>query len=348
MFEAVSETYFKMLVFDATGNENNEDYGTEENHTAIRLTGEGEYYEIKDFYVYGFYDGVFLGGNGELWMFEGDIENCKLRGFYFGDPYVPGPEEEYAGGSVKISDVDFTNNRVGICFTEGYNASVSIMNCGFYPGDATYASPTLTNIGINRLPDFQDIKSIFISNNTWDNTGVFISEDAFDFSRPDGRDANVLIVNNAGIADFSPSIFINVLDNATTQTLGPQNAWDDLNYVPDELIPEKFWFDDRDLVYLSDYSYDLIFQVSGTVFSTSTRVFQFGLWKSIDGGSTFSGPYAISTTRTSNQAPYGKFTFFGRAPNVQKGDLFVIAVRCTSTNNAEFTLTDLQGLFTSR
>jgi hypothetical protein len=338
MFDANTEAYFKMLVFDATGNVNNPDYGTLPGHSAIILSGPEEYYEIKDFYVYGFYDGVKAEANIELWMFEGDIEGCKLRGFCFTDPYVPGVGEDYIGGSIKISEVDFIENRIGLCFSSGYNAEASIMNCGFYPGDSTYLTLPYNDIGINRLPDFQSITSVFISNNTWNNSGNFIGEGSFDFSRPDGRDANVLFTGNAGVADALPSAFINVL-TTNTQSLASLNTWYYLTYYPTDTIMEKFKYASHNITYLSDYSYDLVFNISGTIEYSGDAIYQLGLWMYRGG---FTGPHSISSTRTTNNSKYGYFTFFGKIKDVRRDDYFVIAIRRTSGGSGNFTLLDLQ------
>ncbi len=74
MFRCLSETYFKMLIFDATTT-GRLWYIPDED--AISLAGFRKYHEIKDYSFDGFYNAVVDSSDAELWMFECDISNSQ-------------------------------------------------------------------------------------------------------------------------------------------------------------------------------------------------------------------------------------------------------------------------------
>lgn len=321
LFNCISETYFKQLIFDAntlTG------YGTATGEDAIVLSGEETYYEVKDSYFTDFWNAVNITKNVELWFFEVDVENSNNAGLFIDDNSTNG------GAFIKVSETDFASNEVGIYMKRGKDAALSFINGGFYPG--------ADNIGILYDPNtFTNIKSAFIANNGWNNTGAFVQ--GFDFSRPDGRDANVQIVGNSGIGDAKPSAFINVL-TSITQSLASLNTWYYMGYTPSDTILQKFKYNALDITYLSNYSTDLVFSVAGTIEYSGAAVFELGLW--MKRGATVSGPYSVSRARTSSQSVYGYFTYFGKIKDVKKDDVFIIAIRRTSGGAGNFTLHDLQ------
>lgn len=321
LFNCISETYFKQLIFDAntlTG------YGTATGEDAIVLSGEETYYEVKDSYFTDFWNAVNITKNVELWFFEVDVENSNNAGLFIDDNSTNG------GAFIKVSETDFASNEVGIYMKRGKDAALSFINGGFYPG--------ADNIGILYDPNtFTNIKSAFIANNGWNNTGAFVQ--GFDFSRPDGRDANVQIVGNSGIGDAKPSAFINVL-TSITQSLTSLNTWYYMGYTPSDTILQKFKYNALDITYLSNYSTDLVFSVAGTIEYSGAAVFELGLW--MKRGATVSGPYSVSRARTSSQSVYGYFTYFGKIKDVKKDDVFIIAIRRTSGGAGNFTLHDLQ------
>ena len=59
--------------------------------------------------------------------------------------------------------------------------------------------------------------------------GVFFN--GFDFTRTDGRDANIYIRNNEGSEDKSPHLKINVVSSADTTRIGTANIWHKINYT---------------------------------------------------------------------------------------------------------------------
>ncbi|MCD9015684.1 hypothetical protein K7P01_09160 [Fulvivirgaceae bacterium QH1ED-6-2] len=207
MFDCATETYFKMLAFDAGGVSGID---------AIHLTSANEYYEVKDCTIDGFAKGIVALSNVEVWIFELDILNATTAGV-----------EIAAGGlsgvSLKISETDFINCGKGINLLSGTNPVVSILNCGFYNNSGG-------QIGINYVPaTFTSLSRVFVTNNSWNNTGTFMS--GFDFTLASGRDANTFIKNNSGGQDRNPNSRINVSNNVATTSIAVAGTWYKANWT---------------------------------------------------------------------------------------------------------------------
>jgi hypothetical protein len=105
MFDCRSETMFKMLVFEANFEDAN--YGQGADEDAIWLTGTGQtYYEVKDAMLTGFYNGIKVTNNAELWFFEADVYDCTNAGLYLEDQSI----DSAYGMFIKTSEVDFIQN----------------------------------------------------------------------------------------------------------------------------------------------------------------------------------------------------------------------------------------------
>jgi len=201
MFDCKTESYFKMLAFDANGMSGID---------AILLETDLEYYEVKDCTFDGFSKAIKAATNVEFWVFEVDITGATTAGIEL----ATGAK---SGVSLKISETDFISCEKGINLLSGINPIISILNCGFYGADGT-------DIGINYVPaTFTTLKNMFVTNNTWNNVGAFMS--GFDFTRSDGRDANTFIKNNSGGQDQNPHCRINVNNNISTTNLVTLNTW---------------------------------------------------------------------------------------------------------------------------
>ncbi|MBT1689898.1 hypothetical protein [Dawidia soli] len=207
LFDCMTETYFKMLAFDAAGAS-----GVD----AIHLNSNNEYYEIKDCTIDGFDKGIVALSNVEMWVFELDILNATSAGIEI----VSGG---LSGVSLKISETDFLNCEKGINLLSGTNPVVSILNCGFY-------NDTAGQIGINYVPaTFTSLSRVFVTNNSWNNTGTFM--EGFDFTLASGRDANTFIKNNSGGQDRNPNSRINVANNSATTSITTAGTWYKANWT---------------------------------------------------------------------------------------------------------------------
>jgi hypothetical protein len=207
MFSCISECYFKMLAFDATTLSG---YSNTAGNDAIQLNTPEEYYEIKDCNFKGFNIAIVLKSNVELWLFETDINDAVSAGVQI----EAGTPTKYV--SFKTSETDFINCPKGINLLSGDSAIISILNCGFYNSTG--------QTGVNYVPaSFTRFKSMFITNNSWNNIGNIFN--GFDFTLTSGRDAQAFIQGNAGVADKNPNCTINVLNSTTNTSLATLNTW---------------------------------------------------------------------------------------------------------------------------
>ena len=205
-FNCSTECYFKFI--DFTTNTSGLDCIVLSNSTSTQA-----YHEIKDC---SFDDGtaswaraVYVTGNVWVWLFDVTITNCTTAG----------TEINYTGSNLQteleISETDFDNDAIGVYLLQGKSSIVNITNTTFYN--------TGTQTGLLYVPaTFSPFSSMFITNDSWDNVGTFIS--GFDFTRSDGRDANAFVQNNAGMPSQTPHCKINVVGNATTTNL-TSNTW---------------------------------------------------------------------------------------------------------------------------
>lgn len=211
MFRCASPAYFKMLQFDATTLTN---YGTQVGEDAIRFVGNDTYNEIKDCTFDRFYNTILDSTNAELWVFETDISNAKGNGILL--------HGNVAGVILKVAETDFIGCNYGINLSKGSAATIQLASGGYYNGlagdTAIYYQPGT----------FTAFSSISMTGNSWNNTGKFI--EGFDFTRTDGRDANVILESNAGMADKKPNCYLNITNNTTTTLLSLVSTWYKVNW----------------------------------------------------------------------------------------------------------------------
>jgi len=309
MFRCASETYFKMLVFDATPLAG---YGTSPGEDAIRLVGSDEYHEIKDTSFEGFYNAVVDSSNAELWMFECDIVNARNSGLilHSADP----------GATVKISETDFSNCKNGILLSKGSQVNLNVMNGVFTTG-------TTDNAIVYNSADFS-FSSVIITNNSHDAVGNGLV--GFDFTRTDGRDANSYIENNPGFKTSLPHCKLNVLNNNSTVTTTLANSWYKAAWTNSSVITTNYLVNNNRITYQPKTSRDIVIFISGNVLVNSTnRVITVGIVKNGD----TSYRYGETTLRvtTSNQ-PF-QFSTVIYIEDVEKNDYFEFF--CSSQNNGD-------------
>jgi hypothetical protein len=134
----------------------------------------------------------------------------------------------------------------GIHLLSGASETVSILNCTFYN------TISGSDIGVLYTPaTFTSYNSIFITNNAWNNQGTFFS--GFDFARPDGRDANVFLVNNAGTENKNPNVKINVNNNVSTTTVTTAGTFYKANWTNTSSYTTKWTVDNNKITYQTDY-----------------------------------------------------------------------------------------------
>ena len=211
MFRCLSECSFKMLTFDATTLTN---YGAASGEDAIRFLGSGTHNEVKNCSFDRFYNTILDSTNAEIRVFETDISNAQRNGIL-----VHG---SVAGVTLKVAETDFIGCARGINLSKATAAIIQLSSSGYYNSNSTD-----TAIVYNPSA-FISFTCMSIKGNLWNNTGKYI--EGFDFSRLDGRDANVIMESNAGVGDKKPHCFINVLNSTSTTYLADLNTWYKVNW----------------------------------------------------------------------------------------------------------------------
>lgn len=315
MFRCLSDCYFKMLQFDATTLTG---YGTAANEDAIRLLGSGTYNEIKDCTFDRFYNTILDSSNAELWLFESDISNAQRNGIL-----IHGGVDSV---TVKVAQTDFIGCARGINLSKGNKAIIQLESGGYYN-----VAGTDTAILYNAT-NFTSIISVAIKGNTWNNTGKYI--EGFDFSRSDGRDANVVIESNAGIGDKKPYSHITVLNSATTTTLTTTNAWYKVawNNTLTTFTTSKWTITNASgnvnrITYQPLNRRDGYFVISGNLSCNITNsTISIGIVKNGASGTR----YGETTLRTANAGTASQFTTIVYLSDIAPGDYFELWASTTT------------------
>ena len=265
-FNLKSECYFKMLTM----------YGGETPGVGIDLSGEDVYYEIKDGYLYGFSKGIVISNAADIWLFEVDFDSCTVAGVEIAAPDTA--KVVFRTSECDYYNCDIANNLV----SAGEATEISILSSTFY-------NFTIDQIGINYLPPVDNnnfrFASMIIQNNSFNNIGNFCS--GFDFSRTDGRDANVFMENNAGYESKAPHCKINVANNTTWTTITSANTWYKyVGFSNYNSTTTKWTIGNNRITYQTENIRDAVIFLSGNVKtnSTSARVINIAIVK--NGNST--------------------------------------------------------------
>jgi len=312
LFICQTECYFKMLhitgISTAAGND------------AIRFTGSGIYHEVKDCVFTGFNKGIVTTNNTDLWIFENDFENCAGAG-------VEIAAGSNSGGRLRMSETDFMQCAIGVNLLSGVSETVSILNGTFYN------TTSGTDIGILYTPaSFTSSVSMVISNTAWNNQGTYIS--GFDFSRTDGRDANVLLMHNSGMENENPHSKINVVNNATTTTITTAGTYYKANWTNTSIITTKWTIANNRITYQPDNKLDVWAIITGDIsVNDNNCILSIAIVKNGITGS----PYGATNLRTTNvsSVPF-QFSTVIYVPKMAKGDYLELYV--TSNNSADIVI----------
>jgi hypothetical protein len=326
MFRCSSESYFKMLVFDATSLAG---YGTGAGEDAIRLVGSGTYNEIKDCTFDRFYNTILDSTDAELWLFECDISNAQSNAIL-----VHG---NVAGVKIRVSETDFIDCKRGMNMDKATNATIQLIS-----GSYSNLNGTDTAI-VYRPATFVTPVFISLTGNSWNNIGKFI--EGFDFTRSDGRDANVKIESNAGLGDKKPYCFINVLNSATTKTLTTGGTWYKADWGTNTAnVICKWTITNNKITYQPNNHRNGIFTIAGNLsVNNDSRNISIGIVKN---GVTTTR-YGETTLRvTTNNQPF-QFSFIAFLEDIAPGDYFEIYYNSSSSGDI-VKIQDIQWLVTSQ
>ncbi len=321
MFRCMSECYFKMLSFDATTLTN---YGTASGEDAIRFLGSGTYNEIKDCTFDSFYNTILDSTDAEIWVFETDISNAQRNGIL-----VHGA---VAGVTVKVAETDFIGCNYGINLSKGSSATIQLASGGYYnanSGDtAIFYQPSA----------FTGYSSISITGNSWNNTGKYI--EGFDFSRSDGRDANVILESNAGVGDQKPNCFINVINSATTKTLTTAGTWYKADWGSNTASETCKWtIASNKITYQPNNKRNGIFNVSGNLsVNSGSQDISIAIVKNGNSATR----YGETTLRVSSANLPFQFSFIAYLADIAPGDYFEIYYSNATSSGKIITIQDIQ------
>ena len=323
MFRCVSECYFKMLQFDANTLSN---YGTLAGEDAIRLVGSGTYNEIKDRSFDRFYNTILDSTDAELWLFENDISNAQKNGLLI--------HSAIAGTIVKVAETDFIGCVKGVHLEKGSGATIQLASGGYYNANSTDTA-ILYNPSTFTSPTSMSIKG-----NLWNNTGKYI--EGFDFTRSDGRDANVIMESNAGMGDQRPNCNINVSNSSTNTSLTTQNTWYKVDWGTNSWSQTCKWtINNNKITYQSTNRRNGWIIISGNVSaSANAQNITVGIVKNGATGTQY-GATTIRTVTSDQPFPFSIIVYLS---DIAANDYFELYVRNETSSGKTVKFQDLQWL----
>lgn len=325
MFRCLSDVSFENFQVDATDLAS---YGDSDGEDFIRFSGSGTYNEVKNFYIKGFWNAIVDSTDAELWIQEGDIEDCNSSGLK-----LTGAEDSVV---MRIVTTDFIGCDKGIWMLKGSKAFIDIDGgCGFRNNDATdsaivYVPATFTNY-IN----------MYISGTTFNNVGVYLS--GFDFTRSDSRDANIFVDNNAGVESKNPHAYIGVLDNASTTTCTAADTLYKAVFTNSSSYTCKFTIANNKMTYQPTNRRDVVVTVSGNMsVNANTRNLRVCMLKN-GIKTTRYGEMTVRTTTSGQAYPFAMTVYL---ESLSVGDYFEIFVASPNAGDL-ITVQDVTWMATS-
>jgi hypothetical protein len=318
LFECKTTCNFKMITFMTFA-------GTAGN-IGLLFPNSGTYHEIKECTFYGFNKGIHSTSNHtNLNVFSSAFVNNAGAAIEI-------TEGSASNGVVVVTQCLFSQCKIGINLLSGVSQSVSLFNNTFINTTAG------TDIGILYTPaTFTSFKNIFISSNSWNNQGTYIS--GFDFSRSDGRDANAFIVNNLGMENQNPSCKINVSNNLWTTTLASNLLWYHANFVNGASSSTCKWkLEDNKITYLPSNANGAWAMITGNIaVNNANRVITIAICKN---GSTLVRYGETDLRITVANQPF-QFSTIIYIPDLVKNDYLEVAVKATTSGDV-VTFQDVQ------
>jgi hypothetical protein len=323
MFRCVSETYFKMLSFDATTLAN---YGTNAGEDGIRYVGSGTYNEVKDCTFDRFYNTILDSSDAELWIFETDIENAQNNGILL--------HSAVSGVTVKVAETDFIGCKRGVNLSKGSSAIIQLASGGYYNANSTDTAI------VYRPSTFTSFTSMSVKGNLWNNTGKYI--EGFDFTRSDGRDANVIMESNAGMGDQRPNCTINVTNSSTNTTLTTLSTWYKVDWGTNSSSQTCKWtINNNKITYQPANRRNAFIIISGNVSaSANTQNITVGIVKNGVTGTQ----YGATTIRTVTADQPFPFTIIVYLSDITANDYFELYAENETSSGKTVKFQDLQWL----
>lgn len=294
-------------------------YGDNAGEDIIQLDTDGTYHEFVDV---GFYHGnvnINVTSNAEVWAFNGVCNDAIAAGIRINTTST--------GTKFRTSEFDISGNAVGYDLVKATDL--------YLTSEVDTYDVGVGNIGIQYDGTNVTYKTLAIKGAYWNEVGTFHS--GFDFTRTDGRDANVEILYNVGIEDTKPYCQLELIGNATDTTL-TEDVWAKATFVNTGSNTTKWKIEDNKITYQSDHSRNCFMTIDGTVATSNQPV---GLNYAIVKGGNTAVLYGIGkiTIDTNNRSfNFGTNVFI---TNVAKDEYFELYIM-NETNNNDARVVDLQ------
>lgn len=315
MIEAISELDLSGIAFDGSTLSG---YGNNTGETALFLNGTSQTaHRFKNIRLHRFNRGILVPKNHQVDITDAIITNSVRAGVEVSDNSAAG------GAKIQIQNVTFENNLNAIYLNDGTTASVIISGCTF--------NLSTGQTGIRRTEaDFVSVSLLHILSNSWNNAGTFYN--GFDFTRTDGRDANVMIVGNAGIPDAKPRAMLNVTANTTNTAIGTANNWYKVALTTTSPVftyqTVKWTVNGNRITFQSDHQGPVVMYVSGTVSnSANNRNMRVAIVQNGASGTRY-GEQGFRFVNT--YANFSTVVFF---ETIQKNDFFELFITAANTGN---------------
>lgn len=149
----------------------------------------------------------------------------------------------------------------------------------------------------------------------------------FDFSRPDGRDANVYIEGNTGSEDRKPHCDISVVDNTSSFTCSVANQWYKATWNTTSSFTINWLVEDNRITYLPLKSRNVYVIITGDIMvGSNNRIITLALIK--NGNSALR--YGETTLRITTPNQPFQFSTVIYLQDVSNNDYFEL--HCSSRN----------------
>jgi len=261
--------------------------------------------------------------DSEIWMVDWEIVNSNRYGIH-----VSGNSANPT--TISLLSGVFKNNAQTSLYldTAATSSKVNINNVSFENGTSsqtgvTYNGGTFKYIVLN----FQSC--------AFNQTGTFTR--GFDFTRSDGRDANIVFLGCVGSEDKLPHAKIN-LTTSTTSTAVIVNTWTVASYTNTTTYTNKWTIGNNRMTFQPANPHDCVMWFSGSLYisSNGTKEVEVAIVKN-GNSTTVYGQTAVTVDQNGR-----KFTFSGNAylDSVSNGNYFEIWVR-NKTNGDSIVVSDL-------
>ena len=301
-------------------------YGTNVGEDFIKCTVPDLYFEVVDIIIDGFYSAVNDTTGSDLFLFNAIASNC-----------VKGIVRNHSNANPILLDIEvvtFDACMTAIDLVKAGNESFIISQVVF---DGVTGSTAIKYDGTNYI--YGGISNIFSC--TWNHVGTFLS--GFDFTRGDGRDANIEVTACIGTEDRSPHGKINLINGSSGTTIVTAGTFYKAVFTNTNTYTCKLLMTDNRITYQSDHARDAKMFVTGSLSGDlPNKIVTIGIRKNNTGDIV--SPMTIKCATSGEPYSFGILAYL---TEVVKDDYFELFVTC-DTSGRDVTVQNLNIYFESR